>query len=100
MFVPFNKSPRNVAPMDVQATGVRDVESLDTEYKYIVHVRGLETFRNVMRQEGINIPETSNPHASLTSTKRLDMKSYKENGLVWSYSIIRVTRNEDVIEEG
>jgi hypothetical protein len=86
--------------MDVQTKGVLDVERLDTEYKYIVHMRGLETFRNVMRQEGINIPETSNPHTSFTSTKRLDMKSYKENGLVWSYSIIRVTRNEDVIEEG
>jgi hypothetical protein len=86
--------------MDTQAIGVRDVESLDTEYKYIVHVRGLETFRNVMRQEGINIPETSNPHTSFTSTKRLDMKSYKENGVVWSYSVIRVIRNEDVIDEG
>jgi hypothetical protein len=86
--------------MDVQAKSVRDVERLDTEYMYIVHMAGLETFRNVMRQEGINIPETSNPHTSFTSSKRLPMKSYKENGLVWSYSIIRVTRSEDVIEEG
>ena len=86
--------------MVVQAEGVREVERLDTEYKYIVHVRGLETFRNVMRQEGIGIPETSNPHASFTSTRRLDMKSYKESGMIWSYSMIRVTRNEDVIEEG
>ena len=84
----------------MQTEGVRDVERLDIEYKYIVHVRGLETFRNVMRQEGINIAETSNPHTSFTSTKRLDMKSYKGNGLIWSYSMIRVTRNEDVIEEG
>lgn len=86
--------------MDVQAKSVRDVELLDTEFKYIVHVKGLETFRNLMRHEGINIPETSNPHTSFTSTKRLDMNAYKENGLIWSYSIIRVTRNEDVIEEG
>jgi hypothetical protein len=86
--------------MGLQTERVRDVEGLGTEYKYIVHLRGLETFRNVMRQEGTNIPETSNPHASFTSTKRLDMKSYKENGLIWSYRIIRVPRNEDVIEEG
>jgi hypothetical protein len=86
--------------MDVQTKGVHDVERLDTEYKYIVRVRGLETFRNLMRREGISIPETSNPHTSFTSTKRLPMKSYKEDGLIWSYSVIRVIRNEDVVEEG
>jgi hypothetical protein len=28
------------------------------------------------------------------------MKGHKDNGLVWSYSIIKVTRTEDIVEEG
>jgi len=73
-------------------------QALDTEYRYIVHMKASETFRNVMRREGITIPEGAN-HISFTSDKRLDMKGYKERGLTWSYTVIRVRTEEDVIEE-
>lgn len=71
----------------------------DVEYQYIVHVRAWETFLNIIRSEGINIPDGSH-HVSFTCGKRLNMKAHKQNALIWSYSIIRVTKNEDVIEEG
>jgi hypothetical protein len=75
------------------------VPDFDVEYRYIVHIKAWETFVNMMRREGIIIPEGSH-FVSFTSTKRLYMKGHRDNGLVWSYSIIRVARSEDVIEEG
>jgi hypothetical protein len=70
----------------------------DAEYKYIVEIKAWEAFKNVMRREGIVVPEGA--HTSFTTGKRLDMKSYQENGLIWAYSIIRVRSTEEVIEEG
>ena len=81
-----------------QQMPVPNFPELDVEYRYIVHVRAWETFRNMMRREGIIIPEGSH-HVSFTCGKRLNMKGHRQNGLIWSYSIIKVTRNEDVIEE-
>ncbi len=75
-------------------------EGPDTEYNYIVHVRAFETFRNLIRQVGVSIPETAGSHVSFTSARRLNMKAYKERGLVWSYSVIRVRKVEEVVEEG
>jgi hypothetical protein len=75
-------------------------EEPDTEYKYIAKVRAFETFRNLVRREGISIPEAGAGTVSFTSPKRLNMKAHKERGLIWSYSIIRVRRVEDVVEEG
>ncbi len=72
---------------------------LDPEYHYIVHIKAMETFTNFMRREGIVIPEGM-AHVSFTSSARLNMKGYKEMGMIWSYSIIRVRKDEDVIEEG
>jgi hypothetical protein len=77
----------------------RNLSELDVEYQYIVHVRAWETFLNIMRSERIAIPEGSH-YVSFTCGKRLNMKAHKQNALIWSYSIIRVTKNEDVIEEG
>ncbi len=77
----------------------RDVEGSDTEYQYVVQVRASETFANVMRRQGIALPEDT-VHLSFTSPRRLDMKGYKEGGLIWSCSIIRVLWSEEVIEEG
>jgi hypothetical protein len=74
-------------------------EAIDTEFKYIVQVRAFETFRNTLRREGLAMPETVVNNLSFASSKRLDMKSYKARGLIWSYSIIRVRKVEDVIEE-
>ncbi len=76
-------------------------EGQDTEFKYIADVRAFETFRNVLRREGVAMPETGRVgNLSFTSSKRLDMRAYKERGLISSYSIIRVRKVEDVIEEG
>ena len=50
-------------------------------------------------RQAIIIPEGSH-FVSFTSTKRIYMKGHRDNGLVWSYSIIKVARTEDVIEEG
>lgn len=82
-----------------QSKPLRDVEGSDTEYQYVVHVRASETFANVMRRLGISVPEDT-VHVSFTSPRRLNMKGYKEGGLIWSYSIIRVRWSEEVVEEG
>jgi hypothetical protein len=73
-------------------------EGPDIEYRYIAHVRAIETFANVMDRLGISLPDKSS-HVSFTSPKRLNMKIYRENKLIWSYSIIRVRKEEEVIEE-
>jgi hypothetical protein len=75
------------------------VESQDTEYRYIVQISAFESFRNIARREGIVIPESST-YASFTTPKRLDMRGYKQRGLIWSYSVIKVRRHEEIIEEG
>lgn len=82
-----------------RSSSTREVGGLDTEYNYIAHVRALETFANQISRLGVSIPDKS-AHVSFTSSKRLDMRSLKDRGLVWSYSIIRVRKNEEVIEEG
>jgi ribosomal protein S14 len=51
-----------------------------------------------MAREGIIIPDKST-HVSFTSPKRLDMRSFKERGLIRSYSISRVRFREEVVEE-
>jgi hypothetical protein len=86
-------------PTGGQRQVTQDTESPDTEYKYIVHVRAAETFRNKVGAVGVRITETSS-HVSFTSSKRLDLRAYRDKRIIWSYSIIKVTRNEDVIEEG
>ncbi len=71
----------------------------DVEYRYIVHVRALETFVNRVRREGINIPDGAQ-RVSFASPKRLDLAQDKQNGLIWSYSVIERRYTEDLIEEG
>jgi hypothetical protein len=73
-------------------------EGPDTDFKYLIDVRAFETLRNVLRREGVSIPEGSN-HISFTWHKRLNMKALKESGMIWSYSIIRVRKVEEIIEE-
>ncbi len=78
---------------------VEDVELPDTQYQYIVNVRAVETFANMMSRLGINITYTSK-NLSFTAPRLLNMKAMKERGIIFSYSIIRVRTVEDVIEEG
>jgi hypothetical protein len=93
----------NPRPVDVSTGGQRqatqDIEGPDIEYKYIVHIRAFETFRNKIGSVGVRIPETSS-HVSFTSSRRLDLRAYRDKRIIWSYSIIKVTRNEEVVEEG
>jgi hypothetical protein len=81
------------------STRLQKEEASDTEFKYIVHIRAFETFRNTLRREGIAMPEALASNLSFASFKRFNMREYQARGLIWSYSIIRVRRVEDVIEE-
>jgi len=85
--------------MSLTDEAAQGLETPGIEYRYIVHVRALEAFGNRMRREGTIIPEGP-AHVSFSTNKRLDMKELREDGLIWSYSIIRVTRAEDILEEG
>jgi hypothetical protein len=51
----------------------------DTEYKYIVEVRARQSFSNIVRREGVTIPEDT-IHVSFVTNKRIDMKSTKKIG--------------------
>jgi hypothetical protein len=89
------------AAMSEQRTSSSSAESVegpDVQYLYIVNIRAVETFVNLMAREGINMERSSN--ASFTLPRRLNMKVLKERGVFYSYSVIRVRRVEDVIEEG
>ncbi len=81
-------------PISLRETGESTVE-----YRYIVHTKAFETFTNLLRTQGINIPEKS-ARLSFKSRMLLDMRQMKEKGLLWSYSIIRVRSAEEVVEEG
>ena len=71
----------------------------DTEYRYVVKVRAIEAFPNRVRREGINVPDSSQ-QVTFTSSKLLNLKEYKANGLVWSYTVVRRRYTEEVFEEG
>ncbi len=71
----------------------------DIEYEYVVHVKAMEAFANAMSRQGVPVPEQS-AYVSFASPRRLDMKAYKAKGLIWSYSVIRVRKDGEVIEEG
>lgn len=78
---------------------VQEIPGLAPEYRYIVHIRALETLTNLLRREGISIPEGS-MHVSFPANTRLNMKALKDMGLIWSYSVIRVRKDEEIVEEG
>jgi hypothetical protein len=86
--------------LDQQRTtsSAESVDGPDVQYQYIVNIRAIETFVNLMAREGINLERSSN--ASFTLPRRLNMRVLKERGVLYSYSVIRVRRVEDVIEEG
>ena len=71
----------------------------ETEYRYNVRVRALEAFANLLARLGIRIIDQSS-YVSFTSPRLLNMKQFEQTGLIWSYSIARVQRNEELVEEG
>jgi hypothetical protein len=82
-----------------QSTIPRNVTASNILYDYIVHIRALETFINVMRLQRILIP-SGTARVRFSSERRLDMRSMKQTGMIWSYRVIRVRINEELIEEG
>ncbi len=74
-------------------------EGLDIEYQYSVHVTAGETLANILRRQGIAVPETA-PHVTFTSPTRIDLKPLKEKRIIKSYSISKVRRATELIEEG
>jgi hypothetical protein len=72
-------------------------ERLLEEFEYIVDIRALETFVNVMRRHGLAVT-LSGPRGTFTSNERLNMKRLKEIGLISSYEIIRVSKNRELVE--
>ncbi len=76
------------------------LDGLVEEFQYHVNVRAKEAFINSIRKEGILMPEMESSDLTFPSYRLLDMKSYKERGILWSYSIVRVRRSEEIIEEG
>ena len=53
-------------------------ERPDTEYKHIVEVRARQSFSNIVRREGVTIPEDT-IHVSFVTNKRIDMKRTKKS---------------------
>lgn len=72
-------------------------ESPIQEYEYVVEVRALETFINVMNRQGVRVT-LSGQQATFTSEERFNMKRLQEMGLIRSYAIIRVRKGTEVIE--
>ncbi len=73
-------------------------DGLGEEYRYSVRVRALETFANVMDRMGIVIQRDS-PLVTFTSVKHIDLRAFKERGLVWSYTVVRRRYEEQTVEE-
>jgi hypothetical protein len=72
------------------------------EYEYRVEAQALETFTNLMRFQGVSMPwgGPANGIIVFTSDRLLNMRRLKERGIIKSYTIIRLTRRDEVIEEG
>lgn len=80
-----------------------DTQSLSTEYQYFVHAKELGTFADLIRKEGVPIPRSRKsltPHMVFSSPKRLDMRIYKDDGLIWSYSIVKLKKSDQIVEQG
>jgi hypothetical protein len=73
----------------------------EAEYQYFVHAKALDAFIDTIRKQRVLLPERNvTPHLMFTSPQKLDMKSCKENGLIWSYSIVRLHRDQGLVERG
>jgi hypothetical protein len=69
------------------------------EYKYEVVPIAVETFRNLLRREGV-ISSLEGAPIVFTHNKLLDMRRLKRSGIIKSYRIMKVTRHETIVEEG
>jgi hypothetical protein len=71
----------------------------EDEYAYMVVPAALETFRNLMLREGI-ITAWDNKRITFTSEKLLNLRRCKERGIIKSYTISKLSRKGETVEEG
>lgn len=69
-------------------------------YEYIADVRAWETFSNILRGYGVLLHEGAGRKVTFSSESRVDMKTFKEKGLLWSYAVAKVKRVKELIEVG
>ena len=69
------------------------------EYAYTVVPAALETFRNLMFREGI-ITAWDDKRITFTSEKLLNLRRLKERGIIKSYTISKLSRKGETVEEG
>lgn len=78
-------------------TAPKKKERVD-EYEYTVQPAAIETFTNLMREQGV-IMAWDGKRFVFTSSKLLNMKRLKERGVIRSYTIATLTRSRKVVEE-
>jgi hypothetical protein len=71
----------------------------EDEYAYTVVPAALETFRNLMLREGI-VTVWENKRITFASDKLLNMRRLKEIGIIKSYTISKLSRKRETVEEG
>ena len=71
----------------------------EDEYAYTVVPAASETFRNLMLREGITTAWDSK-RITFTSDKLLNMRRLKERGIIKSYTISKLSRKGETVEEG
>ena len=69
------------------------------EYEYTVDVTAWEAFVNLMRGNGISLPD-GNRVMTFRSERRLDLKNLRLKGLLRSYSVARLVTSKEVVETG
>ena len=62
-------------------------------------VRAVETFKNTMAKQGIEIPVVEKV-TRFNSSRRLDMKALKQRGVISAYTVVRATTTRVLVEEG
>ena len=75
------------------------IEEESEGFEYTADVRAWETFRNILRNYGVDLPQR-NGRLTFTSETRIDMKEMKEKGLLWSYAVAKVKRVKELDEVG
>jgi hypothetical protein len=73
--------------------------AIEDEYAYTVVPAALETFRNLMLREGITTAWDTKS-ITFTSDKLLNMRRLKERGIIKSYTISKLSRKGETVEEG
>jgi hypothetical protein len=90
--------PQDNKPLEREGAPI--IEEGFEGFEYTVDVRAWETFNNIMRGHGVALREGGSRRVTFSSEQRIDMKSMKEKGLLWSYAVARVKRVKELLEVG